>query len=196
MKATVKIIGNKPIVFHKFNLEVITQMAKPKEGSAGNNPNEWKSSFWQENGRIFIPDHYIFSALKNGSVYTKVGRGSIQKSWVSAIVVETPKCFLNREIFADFEKISPEDIPQDSSKPVYVDIRMVANPNTKGRNVRYRLACSPGWETEFTISIDKTVVSQAQVKKVIEDTGKFIGLSDTRALGHGRFDVTSIKFED
>ncbi|MGD8305101.1 MAG: hypothetical protein PVF17_00470 [Ignavibacteria bacterium] len=195
MKVKVKIEGIKPLVFHKFNIESITALSKPKSGNSGNNPEEWKNSFFHDDEKLYIPDNYIFACLKNAAVHTKVGRGSIQKTWISAVNVLTEKAFLNREIFADWENATEADIPTSSSLPVYIDIRMVANPNTKGKNVRYRVACSPGWETEFELLIDDSLISQQHVKKVIEDAGKLQGIAELRTLGYGRFIVNEMTFE-
>lgn|SRR5574338_863575 len=194
MLATVKIVGNKPLFFHKFNVEVLTNMAKPKSGSSGNNPEEWKVSFFHDDGKLYIPDTYIFATLKNASVHTKIGRGSIQKNWISGVTVETPKIYLGREMFKGWENCEPKDLPTSSNLPVYIDIRMVANPNTKGRNVRYRVALSPGWEAEFVLQIDHSILSKQQVTKVVEDGGKFLGIADGRTLGYGRYDVEYVNF--
>ena len=37
---------------------------------------------------------------------------------------------------------------------MYLDVRMVRNPATGGRNVRYRVAAKAGWRTEFAIAWD------------------------------------------
>ena len=58
----------------------------------------------------------------------------------------------------------------NSDNPVFLDIRGVMNPNTKGKNVRYRVACSIGWKTAFKFSFDDSVISQSQIKKVLQTT--------------------------
>jgi len=195
IRANVTIRGIKPFIFHKFNLESITDTRKPREGSAGNNPNEWRDSFFHRNGQLYMPGTYMFASLRNGAVHTKVGRGTIQKTWISAVTVDDEIIVFNRHMFDNWENIEPENIPQDSNLPVYVDIRMVSNPNTKGKNVRYRIAMSPGWECSFSLTIDNSLVSQAQAKKVIEDAGKLQGIADGRTLGYGRFEVVKCDFE-
>lgn len=195
-KVFVKITGVKSFLFHKFNIEVLQQLSKVKTGSAGNDPEEWKTSFFHNDGKLYIPSSYINSALKNGSVNTKAGRGTLQKSWISAVQVEEEMIYFNREIFPNWEETTIEEAPKDSTNPVYVDIRMVANPNTKGRNVRYRLALSPGWELNFHLIIDDEILSMAQVKKVIQDTGKLQGIADGRTLGYGRFELDEFEIMD
>ena len=194
IKAKVKIVGIKPLLFHKFNIESLTALTKAKSGSSGNDPEEWKRSFFEKGGKLYIPGSYIFASLKNGAVNTKVGRGTIQKTWISAVTVDEEQIFFNRKVWDGWENMELEEVPSDASQPVYLDIRMVSNPNTKGKNVRYRLAMSPGWEAEFNLTIDDSLISQSHAKKVIEDTGKLQGLADARTLGYGRFQVESLEF--
>lgn len=188
-KFSVTLVGKKPIIFHKFNIECLQQMSKIKSGTAGNNPDEWKDSFYHNDGKIYIPSSYLNAALKNGATNTKVGRGTLQKTWISAVQVEEEQIYFDREIFDGWKDMSIEDVPKDPTNPVYVDIRMVANPNTKGRNARYRVALSVPWEISFHLEVDDTIVSYQQVKKVVEDTGKLQGIADARTLGYGRFEL-------
>lgn len=194
-RARVQILGIKPIIFNKFNIEVIQSLSKKKTSSAGNNPEEWKTSFYHDNGNLYIPDTGMFSALKKGSFYTKVGRGSIQTTWIAAVQIEEDKIYIGRKMFDDWEDATPDVLITDASKDVYVDVRMVANPNTKGRNVRYRVACCPGWRLNFHLLIDDELVSFPQAKKIVEDTGKLVGLCDARTLGYGRFVVEEFSKE-
>jgi len=194
--ANVKIRGVKPFLFHKFNIETLTSSSLIKEGTTGNNFNEWKGTFFYEGTQLYMPTSYIFATHKNGSLNTKVGRGTIQKTFISGVTVLGEKCYFNRNIFDGWETMEIKDVPKDSSLPVYVDIRMVVNPNTKGKNVRYRLAMSPGWETDFTLEFDDTLLSNAQIKKICIDSGKLQGIADARTLGYGRFQVTDIEFSE
>jgi len=189
--AKVEIEGTKPLIFHRFNIESLQELSKPKSGSAGNDPEEWKMSFFHDDLKLYIPGSYIFSALKNGSVNTKAGRGTIQKTWISAVQVDDEKIYLNYPLFKGWEEMTLADIPKDPINKVYVDIRMVSNPNTKGKNIRYRLACNIGWKINFSLTINDSLVSKAQVEKVINDTGMLQGLCDGRTLGYGRFKVNS-----
>lgn len=192
--AKVKIKGVKPLIFHKFNIEEITNSQKPREGTTGNNFNEWKASFFYEGSKLYMPTIYMFAALKNGSVNTKVGRGTIQRTFISAVTLLGERIYFNREIFEGWKEMESDKIPTDSSLPVYVDIRMVVNPTTKGRNVRYRLALSPGWECDFAFEFDESLISATQIKKIVTDTGKLQGIADGRTYGYGRYEVEEIDF--
>ncbi len=196
-KVYVEIEGVKPFIFHKFNIEQIQALSKPKTGSAGNDPDEWKRSFfYDDEDKLYIPSNYLFSAFKNGSVHTKVGRGSIQKTWISAVTMDEEKVYFNRTMFKNWQDTTFEELITNSSEPVYIDIRMVSNPNTKGKNVRYRVALSPGWVLKFHMDVDDSLVSMQQTKKIIEDTGKMQGLADGRTLGYGRFKLNEFSHEE
>ncbi|MFB5619506.1 MAG: hypothetical protein ACE5RC_00035 [Nitrosopumilus sp.] len=192
-KIAIEIEGVKPFLFHKFNIESLQQLSKVKSGSAGNDPEEWKISFFHNNGKLYIPSSYLNSALKNGAVNTKAGRGTLQKSWISAVQVEEEIIYFNREMFENWEETPADKIPVDPLNPVYVDIRMVANPNTKGRNVRYRVALASAWTLKFHLDVDDEILSVAQVKKVVIDTGKLQGIADGRTLGYGRYKLNEFE---
>jgi hypothetical protein len=188
----VEIEGTKPFLYHKFNIEEISSLSKIKEGSAGNNPSEWRKTFHSVGKKLFIPSVYFFSCLRDGSKYTKVGRGTIQKTLMAALNIESDKSFIeNRELPIEPQYLVNESLPFDSSFDLYVDVRGVMNPNSKGRNVRYRLTMNTGWKTSFVFNYDNELVSKDQMKKIVQDSGKMIGVGDALALGYGRFAVNS-----
>ena len=132
--------------------------------------------------------------MRAGGKFTKVGRGTIQKTLTAAITVETEKAFIeNRKLPIEPEDLVNESLPFDSSKDLYIDVRGVMNPNSKGRNVRYRLTMNTGWKTSFVFSYDNELISKDQMRKVLEDSGKMVGIGDALALGYGRFSITDFK---
>jgi len=195
-RISIEIQGLKPFLYNKFNIESVTSLTKVKTGKVGDDPESWKSSFFHNGSDLYVPGNYLFSALKKAAVFTKSGRGSIQNAWVSGVNIEDELIYFNRKIFDDWENMTLKDVTKDSSNPVYVDIRTVVNPTTKGKNVRYRLGLSAGWKLSFSILLDDTLVSVDHARKVIEDCGKFVGLSDARTLGFGRFIVNEFKAKD
>ncbi len=192
-KATFDVIGTKIYLYNKFNIEVLTNTKKVKEGSAGNNHQEWKNGVWADGKRLFIPNYYFQSCIVKGGKYVKAGRGTISKNLASALEIPENKFYLNRELPKNIEDLSIEDLGTDSSREIYVDIRMVSNPNTKGKNARYRLALLPGWKTKVTILWDDTVCSKDQVFNAIEAAGKYEGVGDGRAIGYSRFMVENFE---
>src|SRR5690606_12105399 len=88
-----------------------------------------------------------------------------------------------------------QDITNNSSDAVYLDVRAVVNPMTKGRNVRYRVATKPGWRITATLSWDDKAVSKDDMKICVENAGLFEGIGDGRKIGFGRFKMLSFKMK-
>ncbi|QKI80594.1 hypothetical protein [Kroppenstedtia eburnea] len=189
IEAKVTIKGTRPILWHRFGPEAIPLEKQERTGVAGNDPEEWKKTYTAtKSGQLFLDSSYIFGCLRNAAKYTKSGRGSIQNNVAATLQVVEDIVLLDR--------FMPEELTQDPQEPVYLDVRSVKNPNTKGRNVRYRVAASPGWKATFRITWDPTIVSRRQMEAVIIDAGKLVGLADARSIGFGRFDIESFEVFD
>ncbi|PFH81616.1 hypothetical protein [Bacillus sp. AFS088145] len=189
-KAKVKIRGIRPLLIHAFSPDTISLERKAKTGVAGNDPEEWKKSYNAlKTGQLWVDPSYIFGTLRTAAVHTKSGRGSIQSKFSATLQVIDDKILFNRFMPEDLNQFL-ENTPEDE---VYLDVRSVRNPATKGRNVRYRVAMSPGWETEFTLQWDNTIIAGAQVEQVLLDGGSLVGLADGRSIGFGRFELVSFE---
>lgn len=188
-KAKVSIKGKRPILWHKFGPESIPLEKQERTGVAGNDPEEWKRTvLCTKEGQLYIRPDYVFSCIVAAARYTKKGRGSIQKLVAATLQVVDDKILLDRFI-PGFDGGLPDELTTDDEQPVYLDIRGVVNPNTRSRNVRYRVAASPGWQAEFTILWDITVVFTEQMQAVLHDAGNLIGLGNGRTVGFGRFRI-------
>lgn len=195
-KAKFTVRGTTIYLYHKFNLEALTNTKKPKEGSAGNNPAEWKTTAWIHDKQFFIPGYYFFSSIIQGGKYVKVGRGTISKQLPGIFSVLDERVMIDRFIPKDIEELELEDLGTDSSQNVFVDIRMVANPNTKGRNARYRIALRPEWRGTVHIEWDDTVFSKSQIHDALIAAGKYSGVGDGRAIGYSRYAVEDFEVYD
>jgi hypothetical protein len=185
VRVRVIIRGTRPLLQHAFGPDAIPLEKGEKTGVAGNDPEEWRRTMLvTPEGQMYVRNDYIFSCLRNGAYRTKKGRGSIQADVAATLQVEEEVVLLNRWLPKE------GDPPQGPFAAVYIDVRGVRNPSTKGRNVRYRLACSRGWECTFTLGWDRTVVSREQMRAVMRDTSVLVGLADARSIGFGRFEVT------
>lgn len=192
IRAKVQIKGIRPLLLHTFSPDTISLERKARTGVAGNDPEEWKKSYnATKDGQLWVDNSYIFGTLRAAAIHTKSGRGSIQSKFSATLQVLDDKILFNR--FMPKDLTSFLDTSSETGDNVYLDVRSVKNPATKGRNVRYRVAMSPGWETSFTLQWDNTIVAGAQVEQVLEDAGALIGLADGRSIGFGRFEVLSFK---
>lgn len=197
-KVTIK--GTRPLFFHKFGPDALPLEKQEKTGVAGNNPSEWRKTVMvTKDGQLFLEPTYAFATVRAGAKYVPKGRGSIQVVVAATLQVTDNRILVDR-YFPGYPNGHPFDVNQvdppanDSDNPVYLDIRGVVNPSTKGRNVRYRIAAAPGWQCQFNIIFDKTVVSRAEMESAIINAGKLVGIGNARSIGMGRFDV--IAFEE
>ncbi|MGI8385715.1 hypothetical protein [Robertmurraya sp. P23] len=184
--AKVKIKGTRPFLFNNFSIERIPLKRTTKGGVAGNNPEEWKSSYRvTEEGQLYIEPNYIFSCLRAGGKYIPKSRGSLESDVAATVQVISEKILLDRYV------ISQSNITTDSNDEVYIDVRPVSRRGVK--NIRYRLATQKGWETEFVVKWDSTLISPEQLHSICIEAGSFAGLGDGRKIGFGRFEVISFE---
>lgn len=191
LQAEVKIKGTRPILWHAFTADAIPLEKQERTGVAGNDPDEWrKTVLVTEDCQLYLDATYIFGCLRDAARHTKQGRGSIQSNLVATLQV------LDDRVLVDRWMPKEGDPPTDQTQPLYIDVRSVRNPATKGRNVRYRVAGSTGWKATFTILWDKTIINRAQMEAVIIDAGRLAGLGDGRSVGYGRFTTESFDVRD
>jgi len=193
--AKVSIKGTRPIFWHRFGPDAMPLEKKEKTGVAGHDPEEWKRTVLVTGDRhqLYIDGAYVFSCAREGARYTKRGRGSLQVP-VSATLQVAESIILIDDRFLPNGFTTPP--PTDPTLPVYLDVRGVRNPATKGRNVRYRIACSTGWSCAFTLQWDKTIVSRGEMEAVLIDSGRLCGIGNGRAIGFGRFSVEHFEVAD
>jgi len=193
LTANVSICGTRPILWHKFGPESIPLEKKEKTGVAGHDPVEWRRTYLAtKEGQLYIRSDYVFGCLRDAAKYTKRGRGSIMKYVTATLQVVDDKVLIDRHI-PGWNGGPPDELTADDTEPVYLDIRSVRNPSTRGRNVRYRVAASAGWKTTFTILWDETIVSRGEMEAVLIDGGRLVGLGDGRSIGFGRFEIQEVE---
>ncbi|KKN67889.1 hypothetical protein LCGC14_0456760 [marine sediment metagenome] len=193
-KAEVSVRGTRPFLWHAFTEEALSTSRKVKGGVAGNDPDEWKKTVLAtDKGLLFIKPSYIFGSLKNGATFIKVGRGTITKKVAATLIVLDDIIYMKTENDDHLFLPSEEELDRDATKSVYLDVTSVVNPNTKGRNIRYRVAAKYPWFATFNIQWDATVVSEIQMKETCEAAGVFSGLGDGRGVGNGRYEIDSFE---
>ena len=169
----VTVQGTSALLMHRFPLEPIEAIEKmpaaaQAEISAYRDP---------ETGELYVPGVAMQRALVNGATYSKgKGRASLQKPIAACVL------------------ISPERISLGSTAYV-VDTRPVVMPSTKGRILRHRARLDKS-DISFTIEWDDTLLTEPQLRRVVDDTGQRVGLLDFRPERKGpfgRFMVTSWK---
>lgn len=203
--AQVAIKGIRPLWWHWFGPDAIPLEKTERTGVAGNDPEEWRRTcLVDKNGQLYIEATYIFGCLAGkdgGAKYIKKGRGSILPAVAATLQVLDSRVLVDRWMagFPNGHDYNAHAIPvpeRDPSLPVYLDVRSVVNPTTKGRNVRYRIAASPGWQAGFTLQFDKTVVSRGEMESALIQAGALVGIGNGRKVGMGRFIVQSFEITE
>jgi hypothetical protein len=186
VRARVIIKGTRPLLQHAFGPESLPLEKGERTGVAGNDPTEWKKTCMvNKDGQLYIRGTYVFGCIRDASKHTKKGKGSIQAVVAATLQVEESIILIDRFL------PKQGDPSRDPTEPVYLDVCGVRNPSTKARNVRYRLACSPGWSCSFTILFDKTLVAREVMRSVLRDASILVGVGDGRSVGNGRFEIVS-----
>lgn len=187
VRARVTIRGTRPLLQHAFTEHAIPLEKGEKSGVAGNDPSEWKRTCQVTgDGQLYLRSINAFGCIRDAAKHTKKGKGSIQPLVAATLQVEESVILIDRRLPAG-------DPPRDPTAPVYIDVAGVRNPSTKARNVRYRLACSTGWQCSFTLLWDKTIVSREQMRAVLNDASILVGIGDGRSVGNGRFEVVAFE---
>lgn len=188
LRANISIVGTRTIIWHAFGPDALPLEKQERTGVAGNDPDEWRKTVLMNTDRqLYVSDRYIFGMLKEAAKYTKKGRGSIQVVLAATMQVENERILFYRD--GRSLLVPAEPLPTDEDLPVFLSIHGVRNPSTKGRNIRYRVAASAGWECSFSVIWDRTLVSRNEFESVLRDAGILVGLADGRAFGYGRFCV-------
>jgi hypothetical protein len=188
VQAQVTIIGTRPLLWHHFGPAAIPLEKQEKSGVAGNDPEEWRKTvlFDATSRQLYILPVAVFACVRAAARFTKKGNSSLQGDVSATLQVEDTRVWVDRYL-------PDEPIPTDEQEPVYLSIMTVKNPATKGRNIRYRIAASPGWQVTFHLLWDATVVARKQMEAVLYDAGKLVGLGDGRTMGFGRFTVEQVE---
>jgi hypothetical protein len=197
VRARITIKGVRPLLLHHFGPDALPLEKQEKDGVAGNSPNEWrKTALVTKDGQLYLQPTYAFATIRDAAKHTKKGKGSIQSAVAATLQVLDNRILIDRHFpgfpnGADFDINTAEPPPTDPDALVYLDVQGVRNPSTKSRNIRYRIAASPGWTCSFTILWDKTIVDRNQMRAVLNDAGTLVGIADGRSIGFGRFEVVS-----
>lgn len=152
-----------PLLMNRFPLEPVEAIAKKtKEEQAE------IAAYKTPKGELYIPGVAVQRALINSAVYSKgKGRASLQKTAAACILV------------------TPEWILLGANEYV-IDSRPVVNPPTKGRIIRHRPRLDE-WQITFTIQYEDTLLTEKQIRKIVDDAGNLVGFLDFRPACKGQY---------
>jgi len=160
----VTIKGISPLLMHSFPMVPIEALEKktPQEQA------ELSAYRDPDTKGLYVPAMAIQRCLIAAATFSKgKGRGSLQKVVAACILV------------------SPERVPlgQDT---FMVDARPVVIPATKGRVMRYRPRLE-AWAITFSIDYDDTLLTERELRQVVDNAGQRVGLLDFRPEKKGPF---------
>ena len=165
----VTISGQSPLLMHQYPMVEIPGIEKkPPEEQAE------LATYRTPDGKLYVPAVNLQRAFVAGGTFVKgKGRASLQKIVAACVIVAPEYLLLGQEKYE-------------------IDARSVVIPSTKGRVRRYRPKFNE-WGLSFEIEYDDVLLSEAQLRDVVDQTGSRIGLLDFRPEckgPFGRFKVT------
>jgi len=159
-----EIKGKSPLLMHRFPLEPIEAIEK----KSIEEQTEIAAYRDEASGNLYIPGVALQRALIGGAVYSKgKSRASLQKPVAACLMIDPMILDLN-------------------VKEYEIDSRAVVVPATKGRIVRHRPRLDE-WSVNFEIEYDDVLLTEIQVRKIVDDTGDRVGLLDFRPEKKGPF---------
>jgi hypothetical protein len=121
-----------------------------------------------DSGECYVPSVAIQRSLIAGAGYSKgKGRATLAKPVAACVLVTPERCSLGVKVYK-------------------VDSRPVVIPATRGRIVRHRPRFD-NWQCSFTLEYDTELLNEADVRQVVDDAGKRVGLLDFRPEKKGPF---------
>ena len=165
--------GITALLMHRFPYEPIEAMEKKSieeqaEIVAYRDPDD---------DMLYIPGIALQSCLVAAAVYSKgKGRASLQKQTAACVMISPERMSLNTKDFT-------------------IDSRPIVVPSTKGRVMRHRPRLDE-WTICAKIEYDDVLITETQLRKIVDDAGQRVGLLDFRPAkkgSFGRFIVTEWK---
>lgn len=159
----VEITGEAPLLMHSFPVVPITAVEKKSVEEQAE-----LSAYRDPDKRLYIPGIAFARALVSGATYSKgKGRGNLSRIVAGSVMVTPERMILDPQSYT-------------------IDSRPVVVPATKGRVMRHRPRFDR-WKVAATIEWDPNLMTREQLRKVVDDTGKLVGLLDFRPEKKGPF---------
>jgi len=171
---TVKVTlrGKSALLMHAFPMEPIEGLdKKPAEEQAE------LALYRLPDGQLYVPGVNLSRTLIASGAFSKgKGRGSLSQVVAGTVFVRPDVLILRPQTWR-------------------VDSRPVVIPATRGRVMRHRPRFD-SWEFDCEIDYDETLLTENQLRKIVDDGGDRVGLCDFRPAKKGpfgRFMVTAWK---
>lgn len=185
-RARVTIEGIAAMLCHRWSNEAVAEKAASAKGSKAKKSDDVDSYVYRDNkGYICIPGEYVRASLcgKKGAAKLRQDPRSPRKSaldlYSAGIIVETE--------LAPITKVSG----QVAETWDYLDARRVTIQMSG--ITRVRPAFLAGWRATFDISVIlPQYIPPVELRAILADAGRFVGLGDFRPT-YGRFDCVTFE---
>jgi hypothetical protein len=167
----VEVRGIAPLLMHRYPEENGAPKSTRRTGAPNWESEAESAKYVLPDGTLYQPSTHIEGALiKSASNFLIAGRGKrTYKDLIKGALV-----------------VLPEAIPH-VHRDHKVDARLVVNPSTRGRIMRYRPRLDR-WSLAFTIHILDEQLSTETVQQILDHAGRYVGIGDYRPK-FGRFTV-------
>ena len=159
----VKIKGISPLLMHSFPLveiKNIEKMAKEEQAEI--------AAYRDPKGKLYVPGVAIQRTLVNAAKFSKgKGRATLQMTAAACLMITPERALLDNQSYS-------------------IDSRPVVMPATHGRVMRHRPRFDD-WALEFEMTWDSSLMTEKQVRQVVDDAGQLVGLLDFRPQRMGSF---------
>lgn len=139
---------------------------------------EFKGGLYVENGRITIPTLLLEAMLVEGAKGSREGQIALSSMFVENDVV--------------FTFSGPQTPKERLADP---DCRFVVGVRVQRNRVERCRPIFRDWNIQFTVSVLRANVTEAMLKRWLENAGVYKGLGDWRPR-YGRFQLTSLVKQD
>ena len=192
LQAHVRIQGTRPLLWNHLKPSESFGRRQRRHGTAGNDPTEWQRNVLMTPRRqLYLLPSHIFGCLRDAAKYTKRDQNNLVNDVVSTLRVVEQQVLINR-----FVPEHPVRTSEEVDDSVYIFMSIVKNSFTGNRNLRYRVAASPGWQCQFTFIWDRTIISRNEIQAIAIDAGNLVGLADGRSIGYGRFRIVDFSVRE
>ena len=164
-QVSVTIKGLSPLLMHAYPMVPIEALEKKSPEEQAELAVYRDSANGQD---LYIPGVAIQRALVAAASFSKgKGRATLQKQVAACVLV------------------SPERVSL-GVKNYLIDARPVVIPATRGRVIRYRPRLDQ-WQAVFTVDFDVNLLTEKQLRGVVDDMCSRVGLLDFRPEKKGPF---------
>lgn len=186
-----RIVGTAPLLQHRFPLEALAGLMEgaTRRTGAEDRRYEWLTTLYAHDGLLVQPASHIEAALVRAAAGFRVkgAKGKTYREIIRAAVLISPEEILHFWNGMPLAVPGPELLTTPTDALSVNLQRVIVN---RAAVARARLQISPGWELDFTITVNDDQLRPEVVRTILEEAGQAVGIGDYRPK-FGRFTVAA-----